>query len=121
MTPERVLILDAAEAACLAACGEGMTPAARAAITGTTATIGAWLKAGYDLELDVLPVIAERTAKAPGQPDPDVGVFLPGDRSAPCPADRPGGTVARGWGSWRWHRRCAQRPSHGVQHPGRRS
>lgn len=60
--------LDAAEAACLAACGEGMAPAARAAITATTATIGAWLKAGYDFELDVLPVIAERTAKARGSP-----------------------------------------------------
>ena len=60
--------LDAAEAACLAACGEGMTPAARAAITATTATIGAWLAAGYDLELDVLPVIAERTAKPRGRP-----------------------------------------------------
>jgi Helix-turn-helix domain len=60
--------LDAAEAACLAACGEGMSQAAKAAITGTTATIGAWLKAGYDLELDVLPVIAERTAKARGSP-----------------------------------------------------
>lgn len=60
--------LDAAEAACLAACGEGLAPAARAAITATTATIGAWLKAGYDLELDVLPVIAERTAKPRGSP-----------------------------------------------------
>lgn len=60
--------LDAAEAACLAACGEGMTPAARAAITATTATIGAWLKAGYDLDLDVLPVITERTAKPRGSP-----------------------------------------------------
>jgi hypothetical protein len=60
--------LDAAEAACLAACGEGMAPTARAAITATTATIGAWLKAGYDLELDVLPVIAERTAKPRGSP-----------------------------------------------------
>jgi hypothetical protein len=60
--------LDAAEAACLAACGEGMAPAARAAITATTATIGAWLKAGYDLELDVLPVITERTAKPRGSP-----------------------------------------------------
>lgn len=60
--------LDAAEAACLAACGEGVAPAARAAITGTTATIGAWLKVGYDLELDVLPVIAERTAKPRGSP-----------------------------------------------------
>ena len=60
--------LDAAEAACLAACGEGMTPAARAAITATTATIGAWLKAGYDLELDVLPVITERTGKPRGSP-----------------------------------------------------
>lgn len=60
--------LDAAEAACLAACGEGMAPAARAAITATTATIGAWLKAGYDLDLDVLPVIAERTAKPRGSP-----------------------------------------------------
>jgi hypothetical protein len=60
--------LDAAEAACLAACGEGMAPAARAAITATTATIGAWLKAGYDLDLDVLPVITERTAKPRGSP-----------------------------------------------------
>lgn len=60
--------LDAAEAACIAACGEGLAPAARAAITATTATIGAWLKAGYDLELDVLPVIAERTAKPRGSP-----------------------------------------------------
>jgi hypothetical protein len=60
--------LDAAEAACLAACGEGMTPAARAAITATTVTIGAWLAAGYDLDLDVLPVIAERTAKPRGSP-----------------------------------------------------
>jgi hypothetical protein len=60
--------LDAAEAACLAACGEGMAPAARAAITATTATIGDWLAAGYDLELDVLPVIAERTAKPRGSP-----------------------------------------------------
>lgn len=62
------LDLDAAEAACLAACGEGMAPAARAAITATTATISAWLKAGYDLELDVLPVITERTAKPRGSP-----------------------------------------------------
>ena len=60
--------LDAAEAACLAACGEGMTPAAKTAITGTTATIGAWLKAGFDLGLDVLPVISERTAKPRGSP-----------------------------------------------------
>ncbi|WP_444461737.1 helix-turn-helix domain-containing protein [Rhodobacter capsulatus] len=60
--------LDAAEAACLAACGDGMAPAARAAITATTATIGAWLKAGFDLDLDVLPMIAERTAKARGSP-----------------------------------------------------
>lgn len=60
--------LDAAEAACLAACGEGMTTAARAAITATTATIGAWLKAGYDLEQDVLPVITDRTAKPRGSP-----------------------------------------------------
>lgn len=45
-----------------------MAPAARAAITATTATIGAWLKSGYDLELDALPVIAERTAKPRGSP-----------------------------------------------------
>ena len=60
--------LDAAEAACLAACGEGMAPAARAATNATTATIGAWLKAGYDLDLDVLPVITERTAKPRSSP-----------------------------------------------------
>jgi hypothetical protein len=45
-----------------------MAPAARAAITATTATIGAWLKAGYDLELDVLPVITERTSRPRGSP-----------------------------------------------------
>jgi hypothetical protein len=60
--------LDAAEAACLAACGDGMAPAARAAITATSATIGAWLKAGFDLDLDVLPVITKRTAKPRGSP-----------------------------------------------------
>ena len=50
-----------AEAACLAACGDGLTPTARAAITTTRPVIDAWLAAGYDLATDILPTLAERT------------------------------------------------------------
>jgi hypothetical protein len=56
------------EAACLAACGEGLTPTARAAITTTRPVIDAWLTAGYDLKSDILPTLAERTKRQRADP-----------------------------------------------------
>ena len=52
-----------AEVACLAACGEGLTPTARAEITTTRPVIDAWLASGYDLAADILPMLAERTKR----------------------------------------------------------
>lgn len=52
-----------AEAACLAACGEGLSPAARAAITASRSVIDSWLATGYDLAIDILPTLAERTKR----------------------------------------------------------
>ena len=57
-----------AEAACLAACGEGLTPAARAAITATRPVIDAWSAAGYDLAAGILPTLAERTKRKRADP-----------------------------------------------------
>ena len=57
-----------AEAACLAACGEGLSPAARAAITATRPVIDAWLAAGYDLKAAILPTLAERTKSKRSDP-----------------------------------------------------
>lgn len=51
------------EVACLAACGEGLSPAARAAITTTRPVIEGWLATGYDLATDILPALAERTKR----------------------------------------------------------
>ena len=56
------------EAACLAACGEGLTPTAKAAITTTRPVIDAWLTAGYDLKSDILPTLAERTKRQRADP-----------------------------------------------------
>ena len=64
-----------AEAACLAACGEGLTPTARAAITATRPVIDAWLTAGYDLKSDILPTLAERTKRKRADPIRTWGYF----------------------------------------------
>jgi hypothetical protein len=50
-----------AEAACLAACGPGLSASARIAIVTTRPVIVDWLAAGYDLAADILPTLAERT------------------------------------------------------------
>ncbi len=50
-----------AEAACLAACGPGLSASARIAIVTTRPVIAEWLAAGYDLAGDILPTLAERT------------------------------------------------------------
>jgi hypothetical protein len=50
-----------AEAACLAACGPGLSASARIAISITQPVIAEWLAAGYDLAADILPTLAERT------------------------------------------------------------
>jgi hypothetical protein len=50
-----------AEAACLAACGPGLSASARIAIVTTRPVIADWLAEGYDLATDILPTLAERT------------------------------------------------------------
>jgi hypothetical protein len=50
-----------AEAACLTACGPGLSASARIAIVTTRPVIAEWLAAGYDLAGDILPTLAERT------------------------------------------------------------
>ena len=64
-----------AEAACLAACGEGLNPTARKAITATRSVIDAWLGAGYDLATDILPTLAERTNHKRADPIRTWGYF----------------------------------------------
>ena len=49
--------------ACLAACGEGLCPEARAVIQTTAPVIDGWLATGYDLAADILPVLQERTLR----------------------------------------------------------
>ena len=66
---------SAAEAACLAACGEGMTDAAKTAIATTRPVIDAWLTAGYDLKSDILPTLAERTKRKRADPIRTWGYF----------------------------------------------
>jgi len=58
----------AAKAACLAACGEGLDPRSRTAISATGSVIDAWLAAGYDLKADILPTLAERTKRKRADP-----------------------------------------------------
>jgi DNA-binding transcriptional ArsR family regulator len=55
--------VDDAEASCLAACGEGLNPASRTAITATRQVIADWLAKGFDLTADILPTLAERTKR----------------------------------------------------------
>lgn len=58
----------AAEMACLAACGEGLTGPARATIRATGAVIEGWLARGYDLTADILPTLADRTKRKRSDP-----------------------------------------------------
>lgn len=55
--------IDDAEAACLAACGEGLSPASRTAITTTRQVIADWQVKGFDLNADILPTLTERTKR----------------------------------------------------------
>ena len=56
-------IVGDAEAACLAACGEGLSPTSRTAITATRQVIADWEAKGFDLTADILPTLAERTKR----------------------------------------------------------
>ncbi|PIL20758.1 hypothetical protein P775_07995 [Puniceibacterium antarcticum] len=56
-------IVGDAEAACLAACGEGLSPASRTAITATRQVIADWQAKGFDLNADILPTLTERTKR----------------------------------------------------------
>ena len=66
---------SAAEADCLAACGEGLSASARSAISATRPVIDAWLAAGYDLKADILPALAERTKRKRADPIRTWGYF----------------------------------------------
>lgn len=57
-----------AEAACLAACGTGLSASTRIAIATTRPVIAEWLAVGYDLAADILPTLAERTKDKRGDP-----------------------------------------------------
>ena len=56
------------EAACLAACGPGLSEAAKAEITATGSVIAGWIAAGYDLTADILPTLADRTRQPRASP-----------------------------------------------------
>lgn len=49
---------------CIDACGPGLSPTSQRAVAFTSDVIDDWLEAGFDLVLDVLPVLRERTATA---------------------------------------------------------
>lgn len=67
-TTQRRGAASEAEAACLEACGPGLSEAARKQIVATGHVIDGWLEAGLDLEADVLPIIRERTATERSNP-----------------------------------------------------
>ena len=56
------------EAACLAACGPGLSASARIAIVTTRPVIAEWLAEGYDLTADILPTLTERTSQTRADP-----------------------------------------------------
>ena len=83
-------------ARCLAVAGPGLADPARYGSLHTSAgRIAAWLRYGADLELDVLPVIAQRTANARASPIRDWSYFdqpvadALARRRAPMPAGDP--------------------------------
>jgi hypothetical protein len=57
-----------AEAACLAACGPGLSASARIAIVTTRPVIADWLAEGYDLAAAILPTLADRTSQTRADP-----------------------------------------------------
>jgi DNA-binding MarR family transcriptional regulator len=65
------------EAACLAACGPGLSEAARAEIIATGAVIAGWIAAGYDLAADILPTLADRTRQTRDSPIRTWDYFTP--------------------------------------------
>jgi hypothetical protein len=68
---------EAPEMACLAACGEGLCPDARAVIGATVPVIDGWLAEGYDLEADILPVLKARTLRKRDDPIRTWAYFTP--------------------------------------------
>ena len=66
-----------AEAACLTACGPGLSASARIAIVTTRPVIADWLAAGYDLAADILPTLADRTSQKRADPIRTWAYFTP--------------------------------------------
>jgi hypothetical protein len=55
---------DGVVAACLEACGPGLSEQSRSVIRATDGVIHGWIADGADLRLDILPVLSERTQTA---------------------------------------------------------
>lgn len=68
---------EAPEMVCLAACGEGLCPEARAVIGATAPVIDHWLAIGYDLAADILPVLQARTLRKRADPIRTWAYFTP--------------------------------------------
>ena len=68
---------EAPETACLAVCGDGLCPEARAVIQATAPVIDGWLQAGYDLAADILPVLQARTLRKRADPIRTWAYFTP--------------------------------------------
>jgi len=66
-----------AEAACLAACGPGLSTAARIAIATTRPVIAEWLAEGYDIQADILPALSDRTSQTRADPIRTWAYFTP--------------------------------------------
>ena len=62
-TTQRGCEASQAEVLCLEASGPGLSETSRRQIVSTCSVIGSWLGRGFDLELDILPVIRSRTAE----------------------------------------------------------
>ena len=68
---------EAPETTCLAACGDGLCPEARAVIQATAAVVDGWLAAGYELDTDILPVLQARTLRKRADPIRTWAYFTP--------------------------------------------
>ena len=63
--------------ACLAACGDGLCPEARAVIQPTAPVIDGWLQAGYELTADILPVFQAKALRKRADPIRTWAYFTP--------------------------------------------
>lgn len=84
----------------IAACGPGLCAVGRFTIRRTASVIGRWLAAGWDLEADILPILAARTAKVRGSPIRTWAYFTEAIREARERRLRPAQSRGRSRAAW---------------------